>query len=276
MASTRKQKSGRWRVQVRRTGRALSESFILHDNAKSWAVDTERQNDRGETPTRSRIAKRRSFGDLINLHIADMKEVSRAPRRSKHATLRMLKCERGSRNMMALDNDRLLAFGRERAAIGDGSQTPLMANMSPNPAVDVAATRTRAWRGAEIPAAGGTSNARAVAEIHVMLANGGVAKGRRFMSEAGCRKALELQAEGNDLILGVPVRFGMGFGLPGGVLPLPNPNTLFWGGYGGSLAIIDMDARTTFAYVMNRMAPTTQGDMRAFGLAMAMWEALGN
>lgn len=161
------------------------------------------------------------------------------------------------------------------AAIGDGSQTELQANMSNNPGIDVLATRTRGWRGAEIPAAGGTGNARSVAEIHAILANGGVAKGKRFLSEAGCRKALELQIEGPDLILGTPARYGMGFGLAGGVLPLPNPNTIYWGGYGGSLVIIDMDARTTFGYAMNKMAGTTQGDMRALGLAMAMWEAAG-
>lgn len=162
------------------------------------------------------------------------------------------------------------------AAVGDGpGQTELQANMSNNPGIDVSATRTRGWRGAEIPAAGGTGNARSVAEIHAILANGGVAKGRRFMSEAGCRKALELQVEGQDLILGTPARYGMGFGLSGGVLPLPNPNTVYWGGYGGSLIIIDMDARTTFGYAMNKMAGTTQGDMRALGLAMAMWTAMG-
>ena len=161
-------------------------------------------------------------------------------------------------------------------AIGEaGGQTEIQANMSNNPGIDVAVTKTRAWRGAEIPAAGGTGNARSVAEIHAILANGGVAKGKRFMSEAGCRKALELQVEGQDLILGGPARFGMGFGLAGGVVPLPNPNSIYWGGYGGSLVIIDMDARTTIAYAMNRMASTTQGDTRAFGLAMAMWDALG-
>ena len=160
-------------------------------------------------------------------------------------------------------------------AIADGpGQTEIQANMSNNPGIDVAETRTRGWRGAEIPAAGGTGNARSVAEIHAILANGGVAKGKRFLSEAGCRKALELQIEGTDLILGGPARFGMGFGLAGGVLPLPNPNMIYWGGYGGSLVIIDMDARTTFGYVMNKMAGTTTGDMRAFGLAMAMWSAL--
>jgi hypothetical protein len=94
------------------------------------------------------------------------------------------------------------------------------------------------------------------------------------MSEAGCRKALELQIEGDDLVLGMPARFGMGFGLPG-VFPMPNPNCCFWGGYGGSLAIIDMDVHASFGYAMNKMAPTTTGDMRGLGLAMAAWEALG-
>ena len=144
-----------------------------------------------------------------------------------------------------------------------------------NPGVDVGETKTRAWRGAEIPAAGGTGNARSVATIHTILANGGMAQGKRFMSEAGVRKALELQIEGPDLMLNGPAKFGMGFGLPGPAFPLPNPNTIYWGGYGGSLIIIDMDARTTFGYAMNKMAGTTTGDMRAFGLAMAMWTALG-
>ena len=161
-------------------------------------------------------------------------------------------------------------------AVGDApNETELQRNMSRNPGIDVSATRTRGWRGAEIPAAGGTGNARSIAEVHAILANGGVAKGKRFMSEAGCRKALELQIEGEDLILGAPARYGMGFGLAGGMIPLPNPNSIYWGGYGGSLVIIDMDARTTFGYAMNRMHGTTTGDMRAFGLATAMWRAMG-
>jgi CubicO group peptidase (beta-lactamase class C family) len=80
-----------------------------------------------------------------------------------------------------------------------------------------------------------------------------------------------LQIEGTDLVLGLPVRYGMGFGLAGGIIPLPSPNSFFWGGYGGSLAIIDMDNRATYAYTMNRMVGTTTGDMRAFSLAMPMW-----
>jgi CubicO group peptidase (beta-lactamase class C family) len=159
------------------------------------------------------------------------------------------------------------------ATIGDGKKDEISVSLT-NPPIDVSETATRAWRGAEIPAAGGTGNARSVAQVQSILANGGMAQGKRFLSEAGCRKALELQIEGPDLVLGMPARFGLGFGLGGGAVPLPNPNTLYWGGYGGSLVIIDMDARSVVAYAMNKMAGTTTGDMRAFSLAMALWGSL--
>jgi CubicO group peptidase (beta-lactamase class C family) len=158
---------------------------------------------------------------------------------------------------------------------GAGDDGPI-SKMFQNPYVDVGATKTRGWRGAEIPAAGGTGNARSIATVHTILANDGVgANGKRFMSAAGVRKALEPQIEGVDLVLKAQMKFGMGFGLPGDLIPLPNPNTLFWGGYGGSLILIDMDAHTTIAYAMNRMGATTLGDTRAFSMAMPLWAGLG-
>ena len=145
-----------------------------------------------------------------------------------------------------------------------------------NPPINPLDTRTREWRGAEIPAAGGTGNARSVAEIHAMLANGGVAKGKRFLSEAGCRKALELQSEGNDLVLlGLPLKFGLGFGLTGEVVRLPNENSMFWGGYGGSQVIIDMENRMTCCYVMNKMGDGLLGDMRSADLIGMVRAVLG-
>jgi CubicO group peptidase (beta-lactamase class C family) len=160
------------------------------------------------------------------------------------------------------------------SGIGQGEASPLVANMSSNPPINPLDTRTRDWRGAEIPAAGGTGNARSVAAVQSLMANGGYANGKQILSEAGCRKALELQIEGHDKILGIPVRYGMGFGLAGGAVPFPNPNTIYWGGYGGSLVVIDMDARATYAYAMNKMAATTTGDMRAFMILMAAWGAM--
>ncbi|WP_353257807.1 serine hydrolase domain-containing protein [Hyphomonas sp.] len=158
--------------------------------------------------------------------------------------------------------------------LGQGTTDELVANMANNPQINPLDTRTRAWRGAEIPAAGGTGNARSVAAVQSLMANGGFANGKQILSEAGVRKALELQIEGTDRILGIPVRYGMGFGLSGGMIPFPNPNSIYWGGYGGSLVVSDMDAHTTYAYVMNKMAPTTTGDMRAFTILMAAWGAM--
>lgn len=160
------------------------------------------------------------------------------------------------------------------ASISDGPGSALAKNMATNPPINPADTRTRGWRGAEIPAANGHGNARSVATVQTLMANGGVAGGKRLLSEAGVRKALELQIEGHDQVLGMPVRYGMGYGLPGPMRPLPNPNTVFWGGYGGSLVVCDMDARLCMAYAMNKMAGTTVGDMRAGMLMAGVWGSL--
>jgi hypothetical protein len=63
---------------------------------RKWGAEAERQIDRGETPTLARTAKLRTFGGLIDLHIADMKEAGEPPRRPKAATLDMLKRRLGS------------------------------------------------------------------------------------------------------------------------------------------------------------------------------------
>lgn len=158
--------------------------------------------------------------------------------------------------------------------IADMTDRPLTANMASNPAINPLETRTRAWRAAEMPAANGQGNARSVAIVQTLVANGGVSGGKRILSEDGVRRALESQIQGDDMVLGIPVHYGLGYGLPGGQMPFPNPNSCYWGGYGGSIVINDLDAQTTFAYAMNKMAGTTVGDMRAFSLAMAMWQAL--
>ncbi|MEU8813426.1 serine hydrolase domain-containing protein [Actinoplanes sp. NPDC048796] len=146
-----------------------------------------------------------------------------------------------------------------------GEVTELPDNAAHNPRLTTAVANTRAWRAAEIPAGGGTGNARSVARIHTILACGG-----GVLSEAARRRALEVQIEGVDLILGLPVRFGLGFAVGGDFMP--SPNTLYWGGAGGSLAVIDLDARATYAYTMNKMAGGV-ADMRAFGPMAAAWAA---
>jgi CubicO group peptidase (beta-lactamase class C family) len=135
--------------------------------------------------------------------------------------------------------------------------------------------QTRAWRAAEIPAAGGIGNARSVARIHSALACGGTVDGVKLMSEAGVERAREEQVRGQDLVLGAPLVFGNGFGLNDPSFPIsPNPRSFFWGGWGGSLAIIDLDARASIAYVMNRMEGNLMGDLRGGTVAGAAFAAL--
>ena len=125
-----------------------------------------------------------------------------------------------------------------------------------------------------MPAAGGHGNARSVAAIHTLTANGGFANGQQIISAEGLERIFDTQAEGMDKVLPVELKIGMGFGLPSPALPLPNPHTCYWGGWGGSLAIIDMDAKLSFSYVMNKMNETTTGDPRGAGPLLATYGAL--
>ncbi|MFN3255503.1 MAG: serine hydrolase domain-containing protein [Ilumatobacter sp.] len=144
-----------------------------------------------------------------------------------------------------------------------------------NPATDAAFSSTIPWRRAEVPAAGGHGNARSVAAIHTLTANGGSVGGQQIISPDGLERIFDVQAEGMDLVvLGTDLRLGMGFGLPGPMLPLPNPRTCYWGGWGGSLAIVDMDLGLSFSYVMNRMESSLTGDLRGAGVLLAMYGAL--
>ena len=135
--------------------------------------------------------------------------------------------------------------------------------------IDAADSRTEAWRRAEIPAANGHGNARSVARVQTLVANHGSAFGQSLLSEAGCERIFEEQIMGDDLVLGAPLRLGMGYGLNIDGLMGPNERTCFWGGWGGSVVVIDYDARVCVSYVMNRMDAGALGDPRGASLTRA-------
>lgn len=143
-----------------------------------------------------------------------------------------------------------------------------------NPAMDARMAHSVEWRRCESPAANGHGNARSVARVQSVLSHGGEIDGRRYLSEAMCRRVLEEQTYGMDLVLGMPVRFGRGYGLPSNEQPVGGPGACFWGGWGGSLVVNDLDRRMTFAYVMNRMGDGTVGDLRGGALLLAAYGAL--
>ena len=151
-----------------------------------------------------------------------------------------------------------------------------------NPAVGdalVAASRTRAWRAAEIPAVNGHGNARSVARIASAMACGGAVDGVRLMARETVDQAIEEQIEDFDLTVPeMRVRYGLGFALRCDSIWMPNlgpsPRAFFWGGYGGSFCVMDPDARVSYGYVMNRMLNEWTGGFRSDPLAAALYESL--
>jgi len=134
--------------------------------------------------------------------------------------------------------------------------------------------RTREWRAAEIPAAGGFGNARSVGRVHSALACGGSVDGVTLMAPETVEMIVKPQVEGDDLVLQMPARFGLGFGLSTEEMPLPSDRCFYWGGWGGSVAVIDLDNQLTVSYVMNRMESDLLGDMRGGSVVLAAYMAL--
>jgi CubicO group peptidase (beta-lactamase class C family) len=137
-----------------------------------------------------------------------------------------------------------------------------------SPLLDASMATQEWWRRAEIPAANGQGNARSVAAVQSIIAGGGEARGVRLLSTEGCAVVLDEQSNGKDLVLGIPMRYGMGYGLSGELMPM-GPRACFWGGYGGSLIVMDQDARLTVSYVMNKMQGGLAGDLRGANIVMA-------
>jgi CubicO group peptidase (beta-lactamase class C family) len=135
---------------------------------------------------------------------------------------------------------------------------------------------TAAWRRAELGALNGHGNARSVARILKSLALGGTVDGVRLLSPETISIIFDEQSHGTDLVLGVPLRFGIGYALPETeTLPYaPQGRACYWGGWGGSLTIIDLDTRTTISYVMNKMAPGIIGSDRSEAYVRAVHACL--
>ena len=134
---------------------------------------------------------------------------------------------------------------------------------------------TPAWRQAEIPAAGGHGNARAVVRAQTPLANDGKAFGVELISPASCGLMRQEQTDGADAVLMLPVRFGLGYAFPSEQMPMsPNDQAMFWGGAGGSTIVVDQPARVCLSYVMNQMKASIVGDRRGGGLGKAFYESL--
>jgi CubicO group peptidase (beta-lactamase class C family) len=152
---------------------------------------------------------------------------------------------------------------------------PAIRTFGPLP-LDATLPRTDAWREAEIGAANGFGNARSVARIQSVISNGGEVDGVRLLSQPTIDRIFEVQSDGKDLVLFQHLRFGIGYGLPSPQeSQLPDRRIAYWGGWGGSIVLNDVDRGFTFAYVMNRMDGAVIGSVRSAAYQKAFFDAIG-
>ena len=143
------------------------------------------------------------------------------------------------------------------------------------PPADAANANTAAWRRADMGALNGHGNARSVARI-LRCWRWAAVEGTRLLSPETIDVIFDEQSHGVDLVLGVPLRFGIGWALPETetVPYVPQGRSCYWGGWGGSVIITDLDRRLTIGYMMNNMAAGIIGSDRSEAYVRAVYACL--
>ncbi|MFL6145082.1 MAG: serine hydrolase domain-containing protein [Labedaea sp.] len=119
---------------------------------------------------------------------------------------------------------------------------------------------------AEFPSSNGIGTAHAVARHYAALV--GEVDGFRTLKPETVAAAIETQADGQDLVLQMPTRFGLGF-MPG---LTQNPRSFGHPGSGGSIGFADPDKEVGFGYAMNMM--TAGADERVSSIVSALYHCL--
>jgi CubicO group peptidase (beta-lactamase class C family) len=156
-----------------------------------------------------------------------------------------------------------------------GLDSPTVKTLT-GPLVEADAANTPGWRRADIGAANGHGNARSVARIMSVVARGGEVDGVRLLRPETVDLIFREQQNGIDVVLGLPLRFGIGYGLPRpDILPgIPDEKICFWGGWGGSMIVMDAGRTMTISYMMNKMGSGIVGSERSAEYGKAVYDAV--
>ena len=126
----------------------------------------------------------------------------------------------------------------------------------------------RVWRQADIPAGNGHCDARSLAQLYGVLANGGASKDIRLLSSKSvvmCSKPLSNET---DRVFGKPIKFSAGFMLnTPGMFEFGGKHSFGHLGSGGSVGFADPEKAVGSAYVTNQLM---LGDRRAANLSGAL------
>lgn len=161
----------------------------------------------------------------------------------------------------------------------EGEPLSIATRVFTNPPMHAAFANSEIFRGSEWGAGNGHSNAAAIARIMSVISMNGKVGEREFLSPKTIDHIFRKQAFGTDLVLNAPICWGIGYALPAkdtflDWLPTDR-RVCTWGGYGGSLVIMDLDRRLTIAYVMNKMSQVGIGSERGKAYVSSVYKAIG-
>jgi CubicO group peptidase (beta-lactamase class C family) len=167
---------------------------------------------------------------------------------------------------------------------GPASDTPetdttsIYARTLQNPSMDASTANKPFWRKAAVGAANGHTNARGIARLLSVISLGGTVDGVKLLSPSTIDLIFKPQIFGPDLVVSSKLRFGIGYGLNGQDTDtdwVPEGKICFWGGWGGSMAIIDVGRQLTITYMMNKMGSAGLGSGLAKQYIWEVYRALG-
>ena len=112
--------SGKWRVQVRKSGIYRAATFATKREASAWAINIEAQVNHIAAGGFAPVPKTTNIADLIDEY---EKTFTKAQGKTKTATLKMLKRELGQIKLASLNSVTLRDFVDRRQAAGAGGST---------------------------------------------------------------------------------------------------------------------------------------------------------
>lgn len=123
---------------------------------------------------------------------------------------------------------------------------------------------------AEMPSSNGVGDARSLARHYAVL----LEEGNELLSGTQLARACEAQTRGPDAVIFHETCFGLGYMLQPSLAPGAGPGSFGHPGAGGAVAFADPGAGIGFAYVMNAMQFSLEGDPRSAALVRATYDAL--
>lgn len=149
-----------------------------------------------------------------------------------------------------------------------------------NPRTSATFSQKPEWRKADMSAVNGHGTAKGLNQILRAVTLAGTSYDEaKLLSPKTVEQIFRIQSESTDHVLSMPVRFGIGFGIGGGLSAqafdyLPQERMCFWSGWGGSFAICDLHRGVTFTYIMNKMGSGIIGNDRSIEYARIAWQIL--